>query len=333
MTRHFGPLAATAAVILIASGCGDSDETGAGTTEYGSVDTEQTEDGVRAVDHALGSSDVPADPQRIVLLSSGAIDQVRALGIEPVGTVVWGGINEIPDYVAEELSSEVVEVGTDTEPDFELIASLDPDLILGHEYIEEFRTQLESIAPVVAYEREDPSGARGWQDQLLQIGDFLDRSDEAEDVIADYQSDIATLDEILPDAGLEVAALRIRAEEVRHYTADGTISSQVLQDSENIELSGPEISAVEDDDIWAVISEENLTDITQEWLYLVPDSAEALEDLTGSAVWERVPAVENGNVCVAQNPVAWFLEGPYAAQQVIEDVGSCLGDSDAESDG
>lgn len=103
------------------------------------------------VNHAMGATKVPVNPQRIVTLD-GAIENVLALGGKPVVTVLNGSLDEQPAYLRGSLA-DVKLLGSFEQPNLEKILALKPDLILGEKGISEnIYPQLSQIAPTVLAE-------------------------------------------------------------------------------------------------------------------------------------------------------------------------------------
>lgn len=116
--------AALAALALLA-GCAAGD---------GGADTGSAEGGSGAgasgetvtVEHALGTSEVPLDPQRVVVLDLGALDTIDALGAGD--SVIGVPQGNLPEFLGQYADAE--DVGTIKEPDLEAVARLDPDLVV-----------------------------------------------------------------------------------------------------------------------------------------------------------------------------------------------------------
>lgn len=68
----------------------------------------------------------------MVVLDTGELDAVVALGITPVGAVSAFPDAGLQGYLADRTADTQV-VGTIAEPNLEAIATLDPDLILSNE--------------------------------------------------------------------------------------------------------------------------------------------------------------------------------------------------------
>ncbi|ROR73419.1 ABC transporter substrate-binding protein [Bogoriella caseilytica] len=318
-SRH--PRAALVALTLLAATALASCDDG----ENGSGEPDSSE--TLLVEHDLGTAEIPADPQRVFVMPSGAIELAISLDLEMVGSPMWGGIEEFPEHISSHLPEEFSTAGTDAEPSFEDIAALEPDLIVGDDRIAEHLERLEGIAPVVGFDREDANGRVDWRFQLSRLAEILELEERANAVLADAEQRVAEVDATIPDNGETIAALRVRPEEVRFYTTTSSLSSGVLQNLEHITLADPDAGDLHEAGLWATFSSENLLDITTDWLYLVPDSPADLEALRSTGVWDRLPAVQAGQVCVAEDLGTWILNGPLATQIIADEVEACLGEA------
>ena len=180
-------LAPVLAVLLVVAlgACGGADATSSPAGE------------TRTVIDAEGTSmEVPADPARVVALSEPTLDGLLALGVEPVGTVAGRGQSSVPGYLAD-LAGDVPLLGGVAQPSYEAIGKADPDLILvdgtsinnNAEAIEILRR----IAPTYV------TGFAGgdWRANFEHVAVAVGREAEAEEVLADYDTEVAAARERL----------------------------------------------------------------------------------------------------------------------------------------
>src|SRR3546814_20609936 len=79
----------------------------------------------RVVEHAMGMTEVPDAPERVVILTNEGTEALLALGVTPVGAVrSWLG-DPWYDHIAADMDAVVV-VGTEHAPNLEVIAALRP---------------------------------------------------------------------------------------------------------------------------------------------------------------------------------------------------------------
>jgi iron complex transport system substrate-binding protein len=210
-----GPALAAA---LSLAGCGSGEEPDAG----GGPATSADGDFPRTVDHAMGSTEIPERPERVVVLDTGELDSVLSLGVTPVGAVTTAVSDGFLSYLADD-AADVEVVGTISEPDLEAIAAAEPDLILSNRTRhEEIYGQLSQIAPTVFADRV---GAV-WKDNLRLDAEALGLEDEAEELIGDYEADATALGQEIGDpAGTTVSTMRFVEGGIRVYTADSFIGT------------------------------------------------------------------------------------------------------------
>ena len=121
----------------------------------------------------MGTTKVPADPKRVVVLDTDKIDTALSLGVTPVGAATAGEAKSWPTYFGADKLAGIKEVGVLTEPDLEAINALKPDLILGSKFRQEkFYDELAAIAPTVFTEKVGIT----WKENFLLDGKALGRS-------------------------------------------------------------------------------------------------------------------------------------------------------------
>ncbi|WP_432547663.1 iron-siderophore ABC transporter substrate-binding protein [Kineococcus sp. SYSU DK004] len=177
-------LAALAASGALASltACGGDGSADAGSTPSASAPAAGGSFPV-TVEHALGSTEVPAEPQRVVTVGYNEQDFVLALGVVPVGTRKTLSYDSAQRPWAQDLLPEggIPEVG-EAELNLEAIAALQPDLVVGaYSYMDQaLYDQLSALAPTIADVPGDSEGAAAtWQRELEVIGQALGRTEEA----------------------------------------------------------------------------------------------------------------------------------------------------------
>ena len=170
----------TVASGLVLAGCGSADE-GTSTSAPSTA-----AEGVRTVEHAAGTTEITGTPERVVVLDTGELDAVLALGVTPVGAVRTGVSDELPAYIEDAGvdPTRIANVGTIAEPALEEIAALEPDLILSNAVRHaDVYDQLSAIAPTVLAEAIGET----WEDNLRLAGEALGLTDQAEQLLADYE--------------------------------------------------------------------------------------------------------------------------------------------------
>lgn len=145
------------------------------------------------VQHALGSTVIKQAPGRIVSLGWSGEDSVIALGKTPVGIPRYRFFADgMFPWNAEHLRQATPAL-LDSEIDYEQIAALQPDLILGiYSGIDLLAyKRLSLIAPTVVY-RSGPWEA-SWKEQTEIIGEALGMADDAQKLIVKTETTLSAL--------------------------------------------------------------------------------------------------------------------------------------------
>ncbi|MDL1900996.1 iron-siderophore ABC transporter substrate-binding protein [Anaerolineae bacterium CFX9] len=277
----------------------------------------QCDDGFRAFEHAMGVSCIPINPQRVVVLDTGELDNALALGAPVVGAPVTDAL-QYQAYLSDQLDG-ITDIGSISEPSFEAILALAPDLIIGSKQrYEAIYPQLSAIAPTVFTE----SLRVPWQDNFRFHAAALGRT--AEPLLADYEARVAELQAALGDAldSTTISIIRFRPGQVRLYLKSSYIG-YILQD---VGLSRP---PSQDQDVFsAEISLEQVRDADADYIFITGYDIEDSERDTflNSPLWQTLGAVQNGHV-IEVNDDTWIAGlGVQAANLVLDDLFSYLTD-------
>lgn len=265
--------------------------------------------------HAAGTSTVPADPQRIVVLSTQALDAVCALGLweRVVGAVTLDGPTPQPNYLGSGIAA-IPSIGSVGHPDLALIRQARPDLILGGEVPGSTAwTDLEAIAPAVF------TGQSGdWREQFRTTAMALDRASAGDAALADYQRTAR-------DAGVGLNAAQTEASVVRFtgdaITVQGTDSfaGQVLTDT------GVRRPASQRDGSFT-LSPDSLAAADGDLIYVViagTDGKNHAEDVMDSDRWRDLGAANDHRVFAMDDQV-WSGNGVTAAKALVADLTDSL---------
>ena len=167
------------------------------------------------VEHAFGSTVVPADPQRVVTVGLTEHDTVLALGIVPVGVTEWYGDRPSATWpwAHEALGGAEPTVLSATDGfEFEKIASLRPDLIVGTNagMTRADYDTLSVIAPTIAHaDGYESAYFQPWDVQALAVGRALGREAEITRIVGDVKARFREAADDHPEfAGTSIAFLQ-----------------------------------------------------------------------------------------------------------------------------
>lgn len=280
------------------------------------------------VEHALGTTTITGTPTRVVALEWTYVEDLLALGLQPVGAADIEGYADWID-IPIALDEDVVDVGTRQEPNLERIAELEPDLILTASFRStENYDELSAIAPTLAfnpYPEDDTTHYDEMVNTFMTIAQVLGREEEGAQVINDLQAHLDAAQAALADAGraddtfiLAQGWVANDAATFRLFT-DNAMAVRILEriGLENAWDDAPQLYG------FTEISFEGFAGIGDtNFFYVAQQNAnDTFED---SALWNGLPFVQSGRAYWMGGDV-WLFGGPLSAETLVDTVLDAMG--------
>ncbi|MET9951570.1 iron-siderophore ABC transporter substrate-binding protein [Streptomyces sp. NPDC006339] len=267
----------------------------------------------RTLTHALGKTEIPAAPQRVVVLDVGELDNVVSLGIKPVGYAPAEGDDGIPGYLKKDAGTPK-SVGTINNLNLEAIANLQPDLILGSQLrAADKYDELSKIAPTVFSIRPGFT----WKENYLLNAAALDKTADAQSKLAAYETKAEQLGTDIGPNKPTVSMVRYLPGKIRLY-AKASFIGTILEDAG---LPRPENQQI--DELAAEISPEKIDQADADWIFTgVYGDPKATKRDTAQAnpLWKNLKAVKSGRAKDVPDET-WYLGlGVTAANSVLDDL-------------
>ncbi|MEU0539278.1 ABC transporter substrate-binding protein [Nocardia sp. NPDC005978] len=272
----------------------------------------------RSITHTAGESEVPADPKRIVVLSTAALDAACALGLweRVVGAATISGPTPQPAYLGTGIS-EIPGVGAVSDPDPAKVAGLKPDLILGAASDKPDYDALRAIAPTVLVGTD-----KGWQAEFSALAEAVGREGAAVKALDDYRT-VARESGIAVNASLSQASvLRFDAKGIRVQGGD-TFAGQVLGDAG---VQRPQAQRGASFELPGLDTEQERNRAEGDIIYLMFDGADGQkygESVMRGDDWKSLSAVSDKRDFAVADTI-WHGSGVTAAKALLEDMRNSL---------
>jgi iron complex transport system substrate-binding protein len=270
---------------------------------------------------------VPAEPQRIVVLSGDQLDALCALGLQ--SRVVAAALPDGPDgssnqpsYLGSALHG-MPAVGTRSSPDLNAVTAAHPDLILGSVALTpKLYPQLAAIAPTVF--TAAPGAA--WEDNLRGVGAATARGAAADALINGFSSRADQIGASHDAAHFQASIVQLTDKTMRVYGANNFPASvltavgvdrpaaQRFTDKPYIEIGTsdtdlartPDFSAADADIVYVSCAS--------------PAAKERAATVLDSNPWRKLSANRDNRVFVVDDEVWQTGEGLVAARGIVEDL-------------
>ncbi|SHO47096.1 iron-siderophore ABC transporter substrate-binding protein [Anaerocolumna xylanovorans] len=300
MKRIFHIVAVMAITAIIFTGCSkanDNTQTSGNTEATKAAETtpaKEEEETVYPFTYTDGEGreiTIEKQPTKVAISYLPHWESLILLGVMPAGTTSAAHYAKTWDAFQGYDLSSVVDLG-DADINLELLAQLEPDIILQQSYNKESVENLEKIAPVVVF---GPQVKMDWRYSLREIGKVVGKAQKAEEVIAETDQKLADARVKLQEKynGKTVMLMSLMGED-KYYCA----YRPDLYDSETgLGLKVPEGFTTSEQ--YEQVSMEALAEMNPDYLFVnVFDGDEAyLEELNNNnTVWKSLKASKEGHV-------------------------------------
>lgn len=284
------------AAVLAVGGCASL------TSEAGEKAGTSADAGTRTVETAFGPVTIPADPQNVVALEGGTGPLLEA-GIVPVATADGDWADSFLPEEFEQVADLPIVMGADGW-DYEKIASLKPDLIVGfvrggkeEELSAEKKADFDKLSQIAPTVLIRATGSATVKDASVEIATALGAGEEATASQAAYEARVAEIKETYGDviaantfAGLD------SYEEVTVYSQISWLGG-ILHD---IGAPLPAVVADETTENGAFLSYEQLGQVADATVVLTEQTVDGqpgpgAEELAAASTYQALPAVTAGN--------------------------------------
>lgn len=276
---------------------------------------------VLTVEHVQGTTQVPADPKRVLVFDIPALDTLDALGVDIAG--VPSGAK--PDHLSTYNSDDYVTIGTLFEPDYETVNAEAPDLIVvGGRSAPKYK-DLSRIAPTIDLSLDPEHFVADAIDNTRTLGRIFDKEAEAERLVANLKDSIADLKATAAEAGEGLLIL----------TTGGKMSAYgpgsrfgALHDTFGVTPAVPDL------DIGIhgqAISFEFILEANPDWLFVIDRDAaigrdgQPAQQFLDNEIVRKTDAWQNDRV-VYLNAADWYLAGGGigALQKTVDSLQTAL---------
>lgn len=273
-------------------------------------------------------SNISKIPTRVIALEWVYVENLLALGIQPVGIADIKGYNNFVN-IKPQLSEKVVDIGTRAEPSLEAIAKLKPDLILGVEQRhQEISNLLNSIAPTFLFNpypsENNANQLEEMQQTFTKIAKTVNREEQGKLVLDEMQQNVDKAKKQLSNIKVSqnqfvLAQLSDSGPQFRLFS-DNSMAIQILN------KIGLENAWKGTFDIFGfnTVGVEALPKVEEaNFIYITADNNVYWQNLQNNPVWKGLEFVQQNRIYPIEADT-WVFGGPLSAELLVEKVVAAL---------
>lgn len=277
------------------------------------------------VDHYQGTTTVDSVPEKIITFDIASLDTLAHLGVDVIGLPK----DFVPSYLPQFTGDQYVNVGSLFEPNFEVVASLQPDLIVVANRSSRAYADLAELAPTVDLtvwvDDDSPSFLTQTAGMSRAIGELVGKEAQVEAQLSVINNKVAATQALAKGAGNALVII----------TSGGKISaygpgSRFGWIHDELKVT-PVIEDVEAASHGEPVSFEFLLEHNPDYLFVLdrdgainPDNASAQATLDNDLI-KATKAYQNDNI-VFLNSQNWYIvmNGLGAIEDMVTEVHDAL---------
>ena len=291
----------------------------------------ECQDGFHQVTHALGHACVTENPQRVVALEWTYVEDLLALGVQPVGIADIEGYHAWVN-IPVSLDESVADVGTRNEPNLERIAELNPDLIIGVNFrLTGNYDDLTAIAPTLVFNPYPEDLAVSQYEEMITtfttIAQVVNREAEGQAVLENLEATYERAQAALETAGQDGESFILSQGWTNDSVAtfrlftENALAVQILEQIglENAWDDAPQLYGYTEIGIEGFAE---LRDADFNFVYVAQENDNSFFE--ESPLWNSLEFVQSEKAYWLGGD-AWLFGGPLSAEVIVETILQALG--------
>ncbi|WP_027955644.1 siderophore ABC transporter substrate-binding protein [Halobacillus kuroshimensis] len=184
------------AAVMFLAACSSQGEGNSAEAETNN-ETEETKETL-TIEHELGTTEVPENPEKIAVFNYGTLSALDQLGIEASGVAKS---SNIPSYLSKYEGEDYTNLGSLKEPDFETIYEMQPDLIIIAGRQGEAYEELKDIAPTLYLSADPADFMASYKEGMETLGQIFNKEDEVQTKLDELDETVAAMKETAENNG------------------------------------------------------------------------------------------------------------------------------------
>ncbi|MEM7119484.1 MAG: ABC transporter substrate-binding protein, partial [Chloroflexota bacterium] len=279
----------------------------------------------RLFDHealATGAVCVPKNPQRVAFIDE-IIGVAPVLDVNSVSRSTYGNLfyTDFPYAFDESDFETMVDIGHPRSPNSEVLLQVEPDVIMSGSNWRRANRLMDDIAPMVIWDWEYTTD---WTVYLRAMGEVLNRSEEAEQAIAEMEQRMAMLQEHIGETDETYVVVRTTDENdsIQVFTTFNFGAEHVANLGLTMpdDILTPEEAADENNAWWYSLSIEKLQYLDADHIFLLSGWEPDIQaEFLANPLWQTLGAVQNGRVHFIEGEY-WVRTHPVSSHRIIDDI-------------
>lgn len=289
---------------------------GCGSTNENNDETSASKETI-VVNHELGETKVPKNPEKVIVFDFGMLDTLDYLGIDVIGVPQMN----IPDYLEKYRSNDYENIGSLKEPDFEKIANIDPDLIIISTRQADQYDELSKLGAVIHLGVDYENYYDSFKENVTIIGEIFSKEKDVEEALTDIEERINALTDKAKEIDQKALIILANEDKISAYGPNSRFG--VIHDLFGIPAADQKIEASTHG---MNVSFEYVLEMDPDLLYVIDRSAAigdepAAKNIVENRLMKSTKVLQNDDIYYL-SPDVWYLSGGgiISVQKMVEEI-------------
>lgn len=275
------------------------------------------------IEHAQGITQVPLNPQKVIILNPATLDNADALNI-PIAGVAKNSAH-LPAFLAKYQGDNYLNAGTLFEPDYEALINAKPDLIIAGGRARDAYDKLSDIAPTVALDVDPEHFVASLTQRTEQLAAIFGKQAEAKTLLADFAAKIGAIKARSAQAGTAMVIM-INGGKMSAYTPGSRFG--FIYDALGF---APATSFKQTGRHGNVVSSEFILQTNPEWLFVLDrDNAigrkegQSAQQVLDNPLIRKTSAWKHQHIVYLDSASLYIAGGLQSYSQLMDNISTAL---------
>lgn len=276
-----------------------------------------------SIEHAQGTTQVPLNPQKVIILNPSVLDTADALNIKVAGVPQTS--THLPAFLSKYSGPEYLNAGTLFEPNYEALSQAKPDLIIAGGRAQDAYDKLSAIAPTIALDIDTQHFTRSLTQRTEQLASIFGKEDDAKALLSKFTAQINDIKQKSADAGSAMVVM-VSGGKMSAYTP-GSRFGFVFD-----ELGfKPAATFTESGRHGNVVTSEFILNANPEWLFVLDrDNAigraegQSAQQVLDNPLIHKTKAWQNNHIVYLDSASLYIAGGVQSYTQLMDKIASVL---------
>ncbi|CNL00486.1 putative iron transport protein [Yersinia mollaretii] len=276
-----------------------------------------------SIEHAQGTTQVPLNPQKVIILNPSVLDTADALGIKVAG-VPQTSVH-LPAFLSKYSGSEYLNAGTLFEPDYEALSQAKPDLIIAGGRAQDAYDKLSAIAPTISLDIDTQHFTQSLTHRTEQLASIFGKEEDAKALLGKFTQQINEIKQKSANAGSAMVVM-VSGGKMSAYTP-GSRFGFVFD-----ELGfKPAATFTESGRHGNVVTSEFILNANPEWLFVLDrDNAigrtegQSAQQVLDNPLIQKTKAWQNNHIVYLDSASLYIAGGVQSYQQLMDKISAVL---------